>query len=718
MQIIDRNSGTGILRIAFVVAVVFIVRHASGQESDGSSPDCDLCSSNSGWEFDVSAGMIGIAGDDVFKFGDYTGLDEEGITTSGDLFLRYWGEDANFLKIEGYRLGLDSRAIFVEGGKQGNYEWRASYQGIPRRIYDSTSTPFRTSGRQELNLLSGWDRAPTTQGMASLDDSLQQVKIERDWDIYNLGVAFSPATKWTFDLNYRHQEREGNAISSGNFVFDSTMFAAPIDDSTDEIEVTAVYDADWWQINTTYWGVVYDNKATSLAWDNPYTAVTPGTDSGNMARTPDNESHQIRIAGSMVLPARTTVTGHASIGRMNQNDSFLAYTTNSQIATTALPSNSANAQVDNQNLLLRVTSSPTRKITLEGQIRSNERDNETPQHIFDYVVTDSVLSDNSATNIAYDYKRDNYRLRGEYRFTSRTRFYLGYDYENFHRTSQERTTAKTDLVWAKLRTQLLSVISLDIKLYAEGRNGSEYEPNNSVPNPQNLLMRKYNMADRERTGFKADVSAFTTQRFGLGLNAEYNNDDYTKSEMGLLESEHLRLGLDASYLLNDDVSIYGSVYREDVDAKQANSQAFSMPDWQSDTEDSFITGSLGLRIPNPNGRWSTDVQYLYSQSESNSTNNTNALVSSFPELESTLHQIRLGFSFHYSENLDLQANYFYEGFSSRDWALDDVEVDTVPNLLSLDADPWDYNVHSIFLGIQYRFDTRGQSGARMANRFP
>ena len=39
------------------------------------------------------------------------------------------------------KLYLAFGAIFVEGGKQNLYEVRASYQGIPRRIFDTTATP-------------------------------------------------------------------------------------------------------------------------------------------------------------------------------------------------------------------------------------------------------------------------------------------------------------------------------------------------------------------------------------------------------------------------------------------------------------------------------------------------------------------------------------------------------------------------------------------------
>ena len=556
--------------------------------------------------------------------------------------------------------------------------------------------------------------------MTELGNALQQVKIERDWDIYQLGAAFTPASRWALDVNYRHQAREGNSISSGSFFFAATTFAAPVDDSTDELELSALYNGDTWQVSASYWGILFDNKVSSLTWDNPYTAQAPGTDSGQLARAPDNESHQLKLAGSAFLPGHTTLTGQISVGQMNQNDAFLPFTTNTQIATAPLPSASANAKVDTTNLMLRVTSSPTRKFTIEGEFRSNERDNRTPEQVFNYVVTDVFNAPNSATNVAYDYERNDFRLRGEYRITPRIRVHGGYDFEEFERSFQERQSTETERFWGQIRARPIRQFDLDFKIYNEERDGSAYTPITNVPDPQNPLMRKYNMADRERRGIRANITGYATDRINLGLNAEYNEDEYTDSIIGMINNDfdHLRLGLDGSYLFRQDITLYGALFQENIEATQANSQTFSLPDWKGTTEDSFLTGNLGLQFPNLIGRWGANAQYLFTQSEGETINDTSGLVSRFPTLESKLQQLRLGFDFRYSESLSLQFNYQYERFRSGDWALEGVGPATVPNLLSLGADPVRYDAHVFFIGVRYVFDTRGQSGPRIDNRQP
>ncbi len=43
----------------------------------------------------------------------------------------------------------------------------------------------------------------------------------------------------------------------------------------------------------------------------------------------------------------------------------------------------------------------------------------------------------------------------------------------------------------------------------------------------------------------------------------------------------------------------------------------------------------------------------------------------------------------------------YESFDSEDWSLEGVQPDTIPNVLSLSADPYDYDVFVISLGFSY-----------------
>jgi hypothetical protein len=59
-------------------------------------------------------------------------------------------------------------------------------------------------------------------------------------------------------------------------------------------------------------------------------------------------------------------------------------------------------------------------------------------------------------------------------------------------------------------------------------------------------------------------------------------------------------------------------------------------------------------------------------------------------------------SYPYSESLSFGLNYVYEKFSSSDWQLDGVEPSTIPNLLSMSADTWNYDTSVVYLNVRYQ----------------
>jgi len=64
--------------------------------------------------------------------------------------------------------------------------------------------------------------------------------------------------------------------------------------------------------------------------------------------------------------------------------------------------------------------------------------------------------------------------------------------------------------------------------------------------------------------------------------------------------------------------------------------------------------------------------------------------------------LKLGVSYPYSESLSVGIDYIYEKYSSSDWALDDVGPATIPNLLALGADAWNYDNSVVYVNVRYQ----------------
>jgi MtrB/PioB family decaheme-associated outer membrane protein len=660
---------------------------------------CELCTPSIGWYLDIEAGPAFVT-DDAYNFGDFTGLDEKDAYLFSNFFGRYRNNDAHYVIFEGYTRSKDAMALFLKGGKQSLYEVRASYQAIPRRLFDTTVTPFTGNGTDTLQLPGTWVRAPNTGSMTDLANSQIPVNIGWDWDVYGLGFDLKLSQQWKFTTDYTRRERKGMKRSAGSFFFNAAEMVAPVDYNTDNLEMALSFSADKWQASLTYFGSVFKNTNESLTWDNPYTSGA-GADKGQLALPPDNESHQLSLAGSLLLPARTTLNGQLSIGHMTQNADLLPFTLNPGLVT-PLPTNSTNAAVDTINLNLRAVTSPWRKLTLEGELRYNDFDNETPINSYNYVVTDSAQALNAVPSSAYDYKRREIKLRGEYRLTGKTRLYAGLDTERFDRNKQDRSRTTTNRLWFRMRTRLNQTSNLNLDLFSEDRSGSTYSSTSNPAAPENPLMRKYNMADRQRNGLKVRGTVFAGDNSDFGWEFELGKDNYRNSDIGLTDSEYLRFGADFSYLFAKSASTYASLYNEDIKTEQANSQSFSNPDWTATTDDTFTTATLGANWPGLIGILDGNLEYTWSQSVGSTRNNTSGLSSSFPDLRTKRQNVKLVMSYPYSESLSFGLNYVYEKFSSSDWQLDGVEPSTIPNLLSMSADTWNYDTSVVYLNVRYQ----------------
>ena len=701
-----RHSASTSTRIALAFLGLAIVPVcARPGEVDTSDWRCQLCAPSNGWEINAEGGAGYVSRNEYYS-GNYTGLDNDGLYLSGDLFARYWSRHGDQLRLDGYRLGQDSRAIRIQGGRQGLYKLRASYQEIPIRQYDTTVTPYRGNGSDQLSLPPGWVRAPSTQGMTQLDSSLQDVKIKQNWDIYTAGLTLTPTQHWTYDVDYRRINRNGQDIYAGSFFFNTAEFTRPIDYHTDEVEAKLGYSGQGWQLGLGYNGSYFNDANRSLTWANAYSPQSPGQNSGQLALPPDNQAHQISLNGSIRLPASTTVNALVSLGRMTQDENLLPYTTNALISTAPLPASSPNAKVDTTNVDLHAVSSPVRRFTVDGQFRYMQRNNKTPERVYDYVVTDLAPSPTPVKNIAYDYDRYDYKLGAEYRIDARTRLHAGFDHEDYQRSDQARHDTRTDRISTRLSLRPIKIADMNIEIYNEQRNGSDYDAITNTSNPQNPLMRLYNMADRDRNGVKSYISIVASERTSFGVDLEANKDQYNNSQIGLTESTYAGVGFDVSYLITRDISTYASTHWEQSKSDQANSQNYSTPDWTGNTNDKFYTGTLGLKYPGIIGKLGANLEYTYAKSKGQIGNDTGGLESDFPTLQTRFHQVKLGLDYPYNKALSLKFGYLFQKYNSNDWALDGVSPDTVTNLLSLGADSQNYSNNVFFIGVKYRFDSR------------
>jgi hypothetical protein len=78
--------------------------------------------------------------------------------------------------------------------------------------------------------------------------------------------------------------------------------------------------------------------------------------------------------------------------------------------------------------------------------------------------------------------------------------------------------------------------------------------------------------------------------------------------------------------------------------------------------------------------------------------------SRLPDLKSTLDSVRIKASYRWTERLLGIVDVRIEQFELNDWAL--VAPDTIPTVLTLGAEPYDYDLWAIGFGVRYSFGSR------------
>ena len=99
---------------------------------------------------------VGYVSEDSFKFGNFTGLHDNGAHLIGNIDLNRRNEaNTHYFSLTGRNLGLSSRNLTIEGGEQGNYGLRLEYDEIPRYFSDTYQTPYLGAGTNRLTQPAG-----------------------------------------------------------------------------------------------------------------------------------------------------------------------------------------------------------------------------------------------------------------------------------------------------------------------------------------------------------------------------------------------------------------------------------------------------------------------------------------------------------------------------------------------------------------------------------
>jgi MtrB/PioB family decaheme-associated outer membrane protein len=691
--------------------------------------------------------------DDAYRYGKYSGLTDDGFTPSLDFLWQKrpeWdsGETVRW-RLQGWRLGLDSRRVLFDYNDQGKQKFSVDFRGIPNNRFSDGMTPYREQQPGLWQLAPDWQVAPgssNTLGFVNLRESLVNLKVDTNRKRVDLAYDRNLGSSWKLDVDWKHEKKEGvrtlggvfgNAASNPR----SVILPAPVDWTTDIVEAMFRFANGPVQFGAGLYASFFSNDESTLRFQNAYgyrNGWAPGVEYpdsyGRVALEPDNSYLQFKAYGGMNLTPSTRLTADFSYGKMEQDEALLPYTVNPDLVVhTPVPLDSLNAEVDTTMLNLRLTSQLARRIGLAVNYHYDDRNNKTPREVYPYIGGDSQNQrayELGRINLPYSYTRQRADATATWRFARSSRLKAGVEYSDYSRDYQE-VRDSDELTWlAGVALRGWSRGSLNFDYRKSSRDVSEYVGNaplmySWLPGQveaddydNHPLLRKYYLTDRDRDEYRFRADLAPSEVVNLGFAASYAEDDYDASYFGLNNAKVRSLSIDAGWYPREHISLTGFYTKEKYEAAQSartffNASSANDPanDWSADTEDKVDTWHVALtfsEVGADRGWKGVDFGLDYTLSDTRSdigvtSASTFTPALPLPELKAEMRTFSLWGSFQVGANSNLRLTAESSELVSRDWALDGVAPDTLANVLLLGESAANYDILLITGSWTYRF---------------
>lgn len=699
---------------------------------------------------------LGYLGDDAWQYGNHGALNDQGsrLFVNFDLLQRPEADSGEtvYWRVEGSRLGLDMPRLFLEVGEQGTRRLQIDFREIPRYRFDEAMTPLQGVGSSVLTLPDNWQvTEASTQGMLTLDESLQEVNLWHKRRTLNLDYLRRLGDAWRLEADFRRDTVRGTralggatGATGGNVR--ALLLPAPLDYETHIASVTLGFTGSRLRWHLGYQGSFFSNGADRLTWQTPFAAHPQwgegvGYPEGHnrMALEPDNEAHQLRIGGSYAFAGTTRMHADVVLSRHLQDQDFLPYTINPGLEVNeALPMSSLEGRVDETRVNLRLSSRPLRRLNLTARVGFRERDNRTRIAEFQRVPGDAANQQSALDarlNRPYGLEKTTASVDGSWRLGRRLRLETGLEYSDTERDYSEVRSAEEQGLRVGLRSTRFATLALALDYRHLQRRTDDYVGNHPlvtthVPGTIGVedfenhpLLRKYYLSERDRDQLRVQGDWYPADALSIGMAIAWNEDDYPDEFFGLNRSTMLSGTVDVTYAPTEGLRFTGFYtrdrYRNDQSGRSFRgsvpADAFD-PDrnWQVEATDRFDTVGLTLereQLPLRVGDWqpggTLDLELQLSHSRSSGEIDTAAgpalTEAPLPDLETRLNTLSLTARYHWSERSSLWLELAREHYRSRDFALDDVAPDAQSNVLVFGQQSPRYRATWLSLGYQYRY---------------
>ncbi len=356
-----------------------------------------------------------------------------------------------------------------------------------------------------------------------------------------------------------------------------------------------------------------------------------------LAMYPDNEAWQADFTGGITLPARHKLTASLSTGNMSMDTALQNISTNPNLQTSATapnplftvvpPYGSVAAEYDTFMGQVKFTGDPIRWLGYIVSWRKFELDDKTQHYHFTSTARGDVGASYSADGFTREHEGWSIEsLRGEVHVTPITGLRLGASYGQDKRTYDIREYADvTDDVWTFTGDYAHRLFSLRLKYDILDRKPGD--SNEEAIPPTWAGATQTDITERSRHMFSGFLTVTPTEKLAITLNGATTSNEFAESVTGLLDQSFDMFGIDASYAVNDKLSVFAGYVYEDYFFKMAaayiprgGAPPFDPANqWQNDTDDKVDTFRAGLDWTLVPDKWTLNATFDYTKPRSTST---------------------------------------------------------------------------------------------------
>lgn len=647
-----RITRASVMALCSAAVVVFARSTVQAQDIDPTAPSRQI--------------ELGILGDTQKspKFGDYTGLKDDGAYAIGSFDLRGGNsESADRWRLTARNLGLDSRDVFGEFREQGRFRIHVRYDELLHYRTNTYQTPFLGAGTASLTLPSSWTRSNTTvplappqtaatlavsPGMTQLTASLHDFLADTKRKKYDSGIDLNLGSHWTAGISFSHENKDGTKlIGAAIGGLRGMLLPDPVSTATNQVEAKLAVAGTRGRLEAGYCASLFTNDITTFTFQNPFVG---GLSSGQMSSPPDNQFHQWVAHGTYKLSKTARLVGSLVYSRSTQNESFASPffgATAAQISA-GMPAASLDGLVVTKTANLRMTTKPVKDLSVTAAYKYDDRDNQTPQNT--YLVPTSPdnpgpfvpanagstypvpLNTVSARINPVGRRTTNlFDLDADYALTDTMALKAGYDFQQIKRTESENDNVTENTARIEYRLHVSDTVTGRVGYSYAARRGDyqQYAAYLSTQTPAYVATTGW--AGAGLTPFGTDGPFTTSGYVGplsgtdlLGLRRFFladRNRDKVRSSLTLLPTEALSIqgGLDYNRDAYDN-SLFGLKESKNwapfvnvtyaVSKNVAASAFYTYEDIRSVQDDRSWTGAsaaVPLGKTDPQRNWSADI---------------------------------------------------------------------------------------------------------------